>query len=86
MKPLINYMVLADSINRMYSEDIANSEYIKWFPIYLWVDLTYILPLRATEFMLTPRDCLSEKNGKVYITVRRTQKKKRRRKVAYDIS
>ncbi len=30
-----------------------------FFPVYMWWNLTSILPLRVTEFLLTPRDCLT---------------------------
>ena len=41
------------------------------FPVYFWWNLTAILPLRVTEFLLTPRNCLE---GNV-LTVRRTKLK-----------
>lgn len=56
-----------------------------YFPVYLWWNLTAVLPLRPTEFLLTPADCL-EKNGEEYIlSVRRTLRKKGKRPVSYRI-
>jgi hypothetical protein len=52
-----------------------------YYPIYLWWNLTSILPLRPTEFLLTPRSCL---DGNV-LTVRRSRLKGSG-KTAYRIS
>lgn len=58
-----------------------------YFPLYFWWNLTAILPLRPTEFLLTPRDCLHENgNGENIITVRRTKLKGRADKIAYRVA
>jgi len=56
-----------------------------WFPLYLWWTLTAILPLRTTEFLLTPRKCLNIENGKTLITLRRTLQKGGGKRFAYRI-
>ena len=56
-----------------------------FFPVFLWWRLTSILPLRATEFLLLPRECLREQDGQWILTVRRTKLKKGRREVGYTI-
>ena len=58
---------------------------IYYFPVYMWWDVTSILPLRVTEFLLTPYECLAEDGGKYYLTIRRTKLKKGRRKLAYKV-
>ena len=63
--------------------DSAAREY--FFPVYLWWNLTSILPLRATEFLLLPRECIRNRDGKWILTVRRTRLKKGTRKVGYTI-
>lgn len=56
-----------------------------YFPVYLWWNLTSILPLRVTEFLMTPWECI-EKTDKGYtITVRRTKMKKKRSTHGYRI-
>ena len=58
----------------------------RYFPVYLWWNLTAVLPLRPTEFLLTPADALAKVNGKYVLSVRRTlMKKKGKRKVSYRI-
>jgi len=58
---------------------------IIYFPLYLWWNLTAILPLRATEFLLLPRDCLREKDGKHILAIRRTRMKKGNCRIEYRI-
>ncbi|MGL6201548.1 MAG: hypothetical protein ACRC3H_21735 [Lachnospiraceae bacterium] len=63
----------------------GEKEKLFFFPIYLWWNLTAVLPLRPTEFLLTPRDCLEERDGESWITIRRTRLKGGTEKVAYRI-
>jgi len=57
-----------------------------YFPMYFWWVLTAILPLRPTEFLLTPRNCVERQNGENILTIRRTVLKGGRRKVFYNIA
>lgn len=57
----------------------------KYFPLWLWWNLTMILPLRVTEFTLLPRNCLSAQSGQAYLSVRRTALKKQGGIVGYSI-
>jgi len=70
---------------RGFWECANDTEKLFWFPLYLWWTLTAILPLRTTEFLLTPRKCLSSDNGKNMVTLRRTLQKGGARKLAYRI-
>ena len=54
-----------------------------YFPLFFWWNLTAILPLRPTEFLLIPRDCLE--NGENILTIRRTKLKGGLEKIAYRI-
>ena len=84
LAPIINYLVIEAEINRLFDEVCDDETFIKWFPIYFWVNITFILPLRATEMLLTPYDCICMKNGKIYLVVRRTKLKKKYKTVYYD--
>jgi len=57
-----------------------------YFPIYFWWNLTAILPLRPTEFLLTPRECLRINDKNNVLTVRRTKLKGAKEKINYQIS
>jgi len=75
-----SYLRFDEAIDRFWS--VAGYEQrIEYFPLFFWWKLTAILPLRPTEFLLTPRDCLQ---GKV-LTVRRTRLKNRDWRVNYSI-
>lgn len=63
----------------------SNEDKVLYFPIYLWWTLTGILPLRPSEFTLIPRNCLLWKNGKSYLTIRRTKMKGTRLACNYRI-
>ena len=71
---------------REYWADARDVQKELYFPIYLWWNLTAVLPLRPTEFLLTPADCLKKANGTYILSIRRTlRKKKGRGRVTYKI-
>ena len=85
LSPIINYLVIENEINNLYKSNLDDETFIKWFPIFFWVRITFILPLRATEMLITPFDCIEEKNGTYYLTIRRTRLKNVKRSVRYDV-
>ena len=86
LAPMINYLAVADEINSLFAGELSDEEYVRLFPIYFWVNVTFIIPLRATEMLVTPFDCLEEKDGGIYIRLRRTQLKKKTNSVKYNIN
>lgn len=49
-----------------------------YYPLYLWWKITNIIPLRVTEFCVTPYDCIEDMDdGKFYIFLRRSSIKGR---------
>ncbi len=85
LSPVINYLAIENEINKMYATSIEDEDFIKWFPIYFWVNITFVLPLRATEMLVTPLNCIERKGDSVYLSIRRTKLKKGRRTVYYDV-
>lgn len=85
LAPLLNYLAIANEVKDMYSIGLSDEEFIKWFPIYFWTSITFVIPLRATEMLLTPKDCITQKDGKYYIHLRRTMLKKGLRTVYYSV-
>lgn len=76
-----------DEILSQFWQCAGHKQKLFYFPLYLWWNLTAILPLRPTEFLLTPRDCLEiADNGDNVFTVRRTKIKGGIEKVTYRIS
>jgi len=86
MAPIINYLAIENEINGLFRTDLDEASFRKWFPIYFWVNITFILPLRATEMLVTPKKCIRRTHdGKVFLTVRRTLLKKGKRTVYYEV-
>lgn len=88
-----NKRQLADfSIYFQFHEAMSNAwagfdeqERFFYFPVYFWWNLTAILPLRVTEFLLTPRDCLKRGKNGWMLTIRRTKMKKGTERIKYKI-
>ena len=86
LSPVMNYLVIENEINTLFRSDPDEALFRKWFPIYFWVNITFILPLRATEMLVTPKNCLQRtEDGKAVLTVLRTRLKKGKRTVYYDV-
>lgn len=83
---IINYLVIENEINHIYRHNCSDDIFIKWFPIYFWVNITFIMPLRATEMLVTPRDCVIRENNKSYLKICRTKLKGGKRTVYYDVN
>ena len=86
LAPVMNYLVIENEINSLFRNDPDEETFRKWFPIYFWVNITFILPLRATEMLVTPKECIRRtSDGRVILTIRRTNLKKGTRTVYYDV-
>ena len=72
---LEEYWKLADARTRVWM-----------FPVRLWWQLTSVLPLRPTEFILTPRDCIRGNPGAYTMDVMRTNLKKHTNQVFYRVA
>lgn len=79
----INYLALENEINTLYAKELDDETFKKYFPVYAWVNLTFILPLRANEFALTPFNCIQRRGSKVFITIRRSKLKGQKKQIVY---
>jgi hypothetical protein len=86
LSPIINYLVIENEIDNIYKDNPDDETFKKWFPVYFWVNITFILPLRATEMLLTPKKCIYRENNRVFLRIRRTRLKKGTRTVYYDVN
>ena len=85
LSPMINYLAIANEIKEMYEQDLDDERFVKWFPVWFWSNITFVIPLRATETMLTPFDCIEVTDDGTYITLRRSKLKKQNRTVYYNV-
>lgn len=79
-----DYLVF-DRKQREYWERAGTEEKTEYFPVWFWWNLTAVLPLRPTEYLLTPWECLEVENGRYVLLVRRTLQKKAGHKYRYHI-
>ncbi|MDQ0888950.1 integrase [Paenibacillus sp. V4I9] len=52
-------------------------ECIRFFPVYLWWELTTIIPMRPTEFCTIRKNCLDKDDNLFYITFPRLKKRRK---------
>lgn len=70
-------LLFNSAVSQYFQKQEWNSEeYLKYAPIYIWWELTNIIPMRPSEFCLIKRDALSRENGKNYIRIPRKKKPK----------
>ena len=81
-----SYFTFNDILNDYWSQTLSKKERLFYYPLYLWWQITAILPLRPREFLLIQRNCLTEKDGKYFLTLRRNIIKGRDRLVEHKIS
>lgn len=70
-------------VENYFNTELDHMYYLKYFPIYLWWNLTNIIPLRIIEFCNIKYDCLSESDEGYFITLPR-RKTQKQRDVRFD--
>lgn len=81
-----SYFAFNDILTDYWSQPLPEDERLFYYPIYLWWQITAVVPLRPREFLVTQRDCLSEKNGKYYLTLRRNNLKGKEKAISHKIT
>ena len=81
-----SYFAFNDILKDYWEQQLPDEERLFYYPLYLWWQITAVVPLRPREFLLTQRDCLFEKNGKYYLTLRRNNLKGKEKGVSHKIA
>ena len=81
-----SYFLFNDILNDYWVKPLSDEERLFYYPLYLWWQITAVVPLRPREFLLTQRNCLTEKDGKYYLTLRRNNLKGKDKGVSHKIS
>lgn len=81
-----SYFLFNDILNEYWAKQLSQEERLFYYPLYLWWQITAVVPLRPREFLLTQRNCLTEKDGKYYLTLRRNNLKGKDKGVSHKIS
>lgn len=82
----LSYFKFNDYLKKYWESSITVEERLFYYPLYLWWNITAIIPLRPREFILTPRDCISSHEGKNFISLRRNKLKGSMGKINYNIN
>lgn len=69
---VLKYSLLMDDY---FKNLISEQEYIKYFPIYLWWNLTNIIPMRINEFCIISKDALKKVKDEYVLELPRTKQK-----------
>lgn len=80
-----SYFRFHDILKRFWTECNDVDEKLFYFPVWLWWNITGILPTRPHEFALIPRNCLEESNGKHFIALRKNRTKGTNKTKGYRI-
>lgn len=80
-----SYFLFNDIINDYWTSEILEDERLFFYPLYLWWQITGVIPLRPREFILTPRKCLEQKGDGWYLTLRKNHIKGSKKKISYKI-
>ena len=81
-----SYFLFNDILSDYWAKPLSDEERMFYYPLYLWWQITAVVPLRPREFLLTQRNCLTEKDGKYYLTLRRNNLKGKDKGVSHKIS
>lgn len=80
-----SYFLFNDIINDYWNMELDKKDRLFYYPLYLWWQITAVIPLRPREFILTPRQCLNQQKDGWYLTLRRNHLKGSGRKVSYKV-
>lgn len=79
------YFLFHDILHDFWDSDLDEETRLFYYPLYLWWEITGIIPLRPREFVLTGRNCLEKTDDGYRLTLRRNRLKGRRNEVHYSI-
>ena len=56
-----SYFLFHDILTDYWNSELDRDERLFYYPLYLWWQITGVIPLRPREFILTKRDCLEKR-------------------------
>ncbi|MDO4615205.1 MAG: hypothetical protein Q4B15_06200 [Lachnospiraceae bacterium] len=81
-----SYFLFHDILGQFWSDSTDISERLFYFPVWLWWNITAVIPIRPREFVLTPRHCLDEHDGHYFLTIRKNKIKGSGKTKSYRIT
>jgi len=81
-----SYFMFNDIINDYWSKPLERQIRLFFYPLYLWWQVTGVIPLRPKEFILTQRSCLDKREDGYYLTLQRNNLKGSQKSVSYKLA
>lgn len=82
-----SYFYFDKLLNQFWDYVATDFEKLMYYPIYIWWKITNILPLRPTELIVTPYDCIRPgENNTYFLTIRRTDLKGAKKRIKHKVS
>lgn len=82
--PTFDSMFKFNLIMENFIATASSEEKEEYYPVILWWTITSQIPIRSTEFLLTPYNCAKICDGKYELTLRRSTQKGRRANKGYE--
>ena len=79
------YFLFDEIIKKYWNESLSKEERLFYYPLYLWWQITAVIPLRPREFILTERNCLSCQDDVYYLRLRRNRLKGGQSTISYTL-
>ena len=82
-----SYFLFDSILKDFWSAELSDDDRLFYYPLYLWWNITAVIPQRPREFILTERDCLTRNtDGSFMLRLRKNKLKGSDRPVSYNIS
>ena len=79
------YFLFDEIMKKYWNEPLSTEDRLFYYPLYLWWQITAVIPLRPREFILTERNCLSYQDGVYYLRLRRNHLKGGHSSISYTL-
>lgn len=80
-----SYFLFEELLEKFWKECKDENEKLFFFPVWFWWNLSSIIPMRPREVVITQRNCLKNKDGLWYLTIRKDKNKGSKRKTNYKL-
>lgn len=75
LNEFVSYFEFERILNKSWKHTMTDIQRGYYYPLELYWKITTVLPMRVMEFCVTPYDCLAIRDGRYYMTIRRTHLK-----------
>ena len=80
-----SYFRFHDILKKYWAEAKDENEKLFFFPVWLWWNITGVVPTRPHEFVLTPRKCLETVDDKSFLIMRKNKVKGSKKAKGYRL-